>query len=383
VTIGLRERDAARLASRRLAVSGVLAGALVVTALLSGCSSSNPAGPEPSRMYLVDLSGAGDFLTIQEGLNVASDADTVLIAPGTYTGPGNKNLTFPGTSPTVSGAATRDETVIDCEGSGRAFYIGGDSSPLIENVTITGGDTLKGGGMYLEGSSATLRNVQFLENEAGSEGGGLYCHEGSPALEDVRFESNTSTVDGGGILCVGASPSINSATFVDNTAVSGGGVACIFSTPVLSECVFWQNHAVFGGAIYCGGSDPAITSCTVVANEGSQGSGVYCADNSSASIRRTIIAFGQPGEGVVCVDSAPYTTLSCVFENGEMNEICGDYTTSMVYEDPVFCDAYYGDLTLAADSPCLPDNNVWSVLIGALDQGCDEPRRRTGARLRN
>ena len=32
----------------------------------------------------VDLNGGGDYLTIQEGINAAIDADTVLVYPGTY-----------------------------------------------------------------------------------------------------------------------------------------------------------------------------------------------------------------------------------------------------------------------------------------------------------
>jgi hypothetical protein len=40
-------------------------------------------------------------------------------------------------------------------------------------------------------------------------------------------------------------------------------------------------------------------------------------------------------------------------------------------KDPFFCDADNGDFTLAANSPCLPDNNSCSELIGAYGLGCD------------
>ncbi|MEJ2722254.1 MAG: FlgD immunoglobulin-like domain containing protein, partial [bacterium] len=44
-----------------------------------------------------------------------------------------------------------------------------------------------------------------------------------------------------------------------------------------------------------------------------------------------------------------------------------------ISKDPLFCDPDDGDFTLAALSDCLPAYNTCGVLIGALDQGCDEP----------
>ena len=40
--------------------------------------------------------------------------------------------------------------------------------------------------------------------------------------------------------------------------------------------------------------------------------------------------------------------------------------------DPLFCDVTAGDLTLASESPCLPDGNDCHVLIGAHGEGCEE-----------
>ncbi|MCK4512529.1 hypothetical protein KAW64_12370, partial [bacterium] len=126
-----------------------------------------------------------------------------------------------------------------------------------------------------------------------------------------------------------------------------------------------------GGALYCGASHPSITSCTFVENEGAQGGSIYCRDGSAPEIRHTIIAYSSPGEALFCEASMPSTTLSCIFENGELNELCGSYTTSILYVDPLFCDLYSGDLTLAADSECLPENNTWGIQIGALGEGCE------------
>ncbi|MCK4512702.1 hypothetical protein KAW64_13240 [bacterium] len=375
----LRDHTTGRL--RLVLTLGVTAAALAAALALSGCSSSNPAGPSLGQSYLVDLTGAGDFLTIQEGLNAASDGDTVLIAPGVYAGPGNKNLTFGGVSTVVRGLASRDETVIDCEGSGRGFYIGGGAAPVIEDLMVTNGDTIKGGGMYLEGTSPTLRNVRFVDNASIDGGGGLYCRNGSPALEDVLFDDNTADVQGGGMLCINSSASLIDVVFFRNAAQgSGGGMTCVFSSPSIAGTVFRRNSAGLGGALYCAASNPSITSCTMVENEGGMGSGIYCVDGAAPAIRHTIIAYGSPGEALYCDGSVPYTALSCIYANGELNELCGDYTTSILYVDPLFCDLADGDFTLCANSPCLPENNAWGIQIGAHGEGCgpcDTPVERT------
>ncbi len=368
-----REQDTA--ARRGLATAlglGLALAALAISVILPGCSTSNPAGPSPSQTFLVDGDGGGDFLTIQAALNASSDGDTVLIAPGTYEGPGNRNLVFGSGVVVLKGTGGRDDVIIHCDGVGRGFYIGGGAAPVIENLAIANGDTIRGGGMYLEGTSPTIRNVRFVGNAAIDGGGGLYCRDGSPALEDVLFDFNTAAVQGGGAMCVNSFPALDNVTFFWNEGDgSGGGMACVFSSPALTGCVFEKNVSYFGGAIYCGQSSPDIRSCTFVGNEGYEGSAISCADGSSPEIRYTIVAGNKPDEALRCAVSTPYTTLSCFFDNGDFNELCGTYTTSMLYLDPLFCDIDAGELTLRSASVCLPENNQWNVQMGAFGEGCE------------
>jgi hypothetical protein len=44
-------------------------------------------------------------------------------------------------------------------------------------------------------------------------------------------------------------------------------------------------------------------------------------------------------------------------------------------EDPLFCGAPAGVLTLLSTSPCLPGGNSCGVLVGALGEGCATPVR--------
>ncbi|HJM57251.1 MAG TPA: hypothetical protein QF446_07975, partial [Planctomycetota bacterium] len=71
--------------------------ALSCLALVSAISAS----PVPGDVWVVDASGAGDFLDIQAAVDAASDDDTLLIMGGTYGGfrIANKELALASDSP--------------------------------------------------------------------------------------------------------------------------------------------------------------------------------------------------------------------------------------------------------------------------------------------
>ncbi len=63
----------------------------------------------------------GTYTTIQEGINACLDGGTVSCKDGTYTGASNKNLTWFGKHITLQSENGPNNTIIDCENSGRGF----------------------------------------------------------------------------------------------------------------------------------------------------------------------------------------------------------------------------------------------------------------------
>jgi hypothetical protein len=147
--------------------------------------------------------------TIQAGIDVSSDGDTVLVDAGVYTGEGNRDIDFHGKGILLLSQSGADLTIIDCQGSetnkhrGFYFHTNEDSTSTLDGFTITHGFGLTdnsvyhldaGGGMYLYYSAPRLRNLRLTFNQANLPddsidgfGGGLYADYASPILENCSF----------------------------------------------------------------------------------------------------------------------------------------------------------------------------------------------------
>ncbi|HUW19788.1 MAG TPA: PQQ-binding-like beta-propeller repeat protein [Sedimentisphaerales bacterium] len=243
-----------------------------------------PVGVCPAEIFIVDDDGAADFNNIQAAIDASYHGDTIYVFPGTYTGPGNRDIDFGGKAVTVQSVFPEDPyivaiTVIDCNGSGAEphrgfhFHTGETEDSVIDGLTITNGYADYGAAVYCSGNaSPTITNCAFQANSS-SQGGALYCGGGSPTITNCTFADNSTLGEGGAICCFPAGvTTVTNCTFSGNRSGSFGGAVGGYEqdiyTPVtirISDCVFIENFAeVAGGAIYgCGG---AITNCTFVGN---------------------------------------------------------------------------------------------------------------------
>lgn len=54
-----------------------------------------------NKIIYVDDDGPADFSNIQAAIDDSNNGDTVLVAPGTYTGNGNRDISFKGKAITI------------------------------------------------------------------------------------------------------------------------------------------------------------------------------------------------------------------------------------------------------------------------------------------
>ncbi len=96
-------------------------------------------------------------------------------------------------------------------------------------------------------------------------------------------------------------------------------------------------------------------------------------DEAHPTIALNIVAYGS-GNGIECDEGGGtiYSNNVCGFRNNWWGCTADPLN---VYSAPNFCDPWPtgegGDYTLAANSPCLPENSPSGELIGALGVGCD------------
>ncbi len=203
-----------------------------------------------------------DQPTIQAGIDVAVDTDTVLVADGTYIGSGNKDIRFNGKAITVVSENGPLNCIIDCENTGRGFIFdnGEGLDSVVEGFTITNGETSgDGAGIFCDRAAATILNCRFISNLADDWGGGIACIiDAAAEIRDCCFYDNAGSF-GGGIANFGidSGMTVTNCIFESNrtwTTFSNGYGGGIFSSSVgvsIEQCTFTDNQASDGGAILC------------------------------------------------------------------------------------------------------------------------------------
>ena len=178
----------------------------------------------------------GDYSTIQAGIDAAVDGDIVLVADGTYTGTGNKNISLDGKAITLESVNGSESCIINCESNGRGFYLHNyeTEASIIRGFTIKNGSM---GAMFLWNCTPILEEIRFVENT----GSALYLSGAAATVRHCLFDDNTTGSNGGGLIVSSADPVIESCTFYSNQAAYGGAVSLASSNATFTGCIFNAN----------------------------------------------------------------------------------------------------------------------------------------------
>jgi hypothetical protein len=344
--------------------------------------------------------------TIQAAIDVATDGNRVLVAPGTYV----ENIDFRGKAITVTSESGPQDTIIDggnadsvvifISGEGRDSALNGFTLQNGRNSLNNQGFGIGGGVAILRGASPTITNNVIRNNQA-CEGGGIGIYISSPLVQRNIIAGNGNNIcsgGGGGISIGGASSAeiLDNVISDNNTSSNGGGIYMdAAGTPIINRNIIKGNNAVGrqGGGIYMANvSDALIVQNLITGNQASVGGGVYwlvpstargpilvnntIADNDGASNGSGIFADGfdartelinniivaKPGQtGLSCRffndQNPPIIRFNNIFSAGGMayGGACPDMTRTNgnISADPLFVNPTQGDYQLQQLSPSI------------------------------
>jgi hypothetical protein len=367
-----------------------------------------------------------DSPTIQGAIAIATDGDTILVAPGTY----HETINYQGKAITIVSEAGPATTIIDGNQAGTVviFNASEGRGSVLDGFTIQNGKGLNGGGLYIRLSSPTIRR-NIITNNFGEEGGGgiMMIANASPLIESNTISRNQGSCcgpsGGGGIYIGGGGDSalILNNLITENTTIAGngggisingsgtttirgniitnnvgfsvgGGIAMInHCDAIIVDNLIAGNAAATsvgtnvggygnGGGIYAlppnDFSRPRIYNNTIVNNDGVLSSGVYLEGFKAQTEIINNIIVAKTGQFAVVMDNT-YTPSHPVFRfndvfsrkapayHGDVPDQTG--LNANISADPLFVNEIAGDFHLAPGTPCLDSGQNGLAVISDAD----------------
>lgn len=245
------------------------------------------AASAPAATIYVDANGTGDHSTIQTAIDNAGNGDQIVLLPGTYTGPGNRDIDYKGKAITVRSTDPNnwgvvELTVIDLEGyEGVRFHNSEDANSVLTGLTIESGWAF----YKLVKIPVGTEWPPTYKNKYIFYGGAIACEDASPTISRCILTQNgyraaswspdaTQAGQGGAIYCSSGEPLISECIIKDNQSNEGGAVYFGTNQGKMERCLMVNNIADHGGAVCA--RTVNLESCTIEQNAANEGAAAYC-----------------------------------------------------------------------------------------------------------
>ncbi len=337
---------------------------------LASVSFPTIEGDAPCGDVLGPLHVPDEYPTIQDAIRCAARGATIVLAPGVYTGPGNRRIRYLLRGVRVTSAKGPLDCLINGEFDGPLFEFFGDGNGILEGVTVLRGFNEKGGAVEIFGEGPTIRRCVFMTNVSRTDGGAIHARHSDFRMDRCFFERNLAITGGGAIALEQSRMRLLNSLLLENRALLGNGGAVVSDADQgsgIKFCTFSKNGAtlLFGvGSAVHSRQQPIHIRNSIFWKNSSWLDDEILMPLEDNSVRYCLVDGGWSGRGVVD-------------------------------QDPLFVDPDNLDYHLRPDSPCVdtggnrgPGNNGVDldgdrrVLGGAPDMGMDEwvPRPRGSLR---
>ncbi len=322
-----------------------------------------------------------DRPSIQDGINMAVDGDTVLVADGVWTSDGNRDIDFLGKAIVLRSANGYQNCIIDIQGGsqnhrGFFFHSGEGLDSVIEGFTIQRGSYFGGmipekygGAVCCLDSGFTMRDC-YLHNNRSRNGGGIYTHSSTVAISNTVVFHNDSEWYGGGILLEHSNGLIEGCEFIDNDCgtIYGGNGSAIWSSGsvlTLDHSLFHHNEADRNRyAVALRDGSTGISSCTFADNDTGYYTSVLFV---RGDVTLTNSVFWGNSEDIQVHEDAEFIATWSNIDPGDGSVWPGEGNINV---DPLFIPGPEGDYCLsqiaagqAEDSPCIDAGDPQAELI--------------------
>jgi hypothetical protein len=212
--------------------------------------------------------------------------------------------------------AGASQTVIDAAGIDRVFDVRTGASLNLSGVTVTGGQTLLGGGILVNGrGNLTLENSTVSDNFSSNIAGGIFNNGTVTLTNSIVTRNSTNSIAGGIFNSISGIAIITDSIISHNSGTIGGGITNNnrFSegTTSISNSTISSNTATTGGG---GGISNTVGNLTItdsiISNNVAGESGGGIRNSSTLTISNSRISgnsSSQNGGGVAALDITTIT----------------------------------------------------------------------------